>query len=166
MSHEQVACLPLPQCAVLIKRSLVEFGWCFRTARVMSRGGWSREVLDCDVDHFWQYQSTFTIKPFSTLPSPACCSRPVACSIPSTGSILTQLDARHELNSRVILCGILKGMYTLLQNPKGLQFYFLGTGWRTPQPWSTIYEVGCCTTAFSMQHSGTGAPALPYHSSL
>lgn len=39
------------------------------------------------------------------LPSLACCSRAVACIVPSTGSILTQLDARHELNSRVILCG-------------------------------------------------------------
>lgn len=48
----------------LIKHSLVEFAWCFRTAKVMSGGSWSTEVLDCDVDHFWQYQSTFAFQPF------------------------------------------------------------------------------------------------------
>lgn len=75
--------------------------------------------------------------PYS-LPSPACCSRAVASSAPSTGNTLTQLDARHELNSKVILSGIQKGTYTLLQISKVLQVYFLGTGWSTPQPWSSI----------------------------
>lgn len=96
--------------------------------------------------------------PFLFLPSPACCGRAVASSVPSTGSTLTQLDARHELNSRVILSGIVKGMYTLLQISYGLQVYFLGTRWRTTKPWSTIYEVGCCAfqTAFGLQDGGTG----------
>lgn len=52
MSHEQVVCLPLPQHGMLVKHSLEEFARCFRTARVMSRGGWSRGVPGRDVDNF------------------------------------------------------------------------------------------------------------------
>lgn len=53
MSHEQVACLLLLQLGVLIKHSLAEFAWCFRTTIVMSRSGWSRGgLLGRDVDHF------------------------------------------------------------------------------------------------------------------
>lgn len=43
MSHEQVASLSLLQHGVLVKHSLVGFALCFRTARVMSSGGWSQE---------------------------------------------------------------------------------------------------------------------------
>lgn len=145
MSHEQVACLLLLQLGVLIKHSLVEFAWCFRTTIVMSRSGWSRGGCWAVM---WITSDTIRVLfPSSSslsLPSPACCSRAVASSTPSTGSTSAQLDVRHELNSRVILSGISKGTYTLLLISKGLQVYFLGTGWRTPQPWSTIYDVGCC----------------------
>lgn len=100
MSHKQVACVPLLQRGVLVKHSLAEFALCFRTTRVMSGGGWSRGVTG------WMRITSDSVGvPLPSSPSPFLCplqlseAQPAASSVPSTGSTLTQLDARHELNS-------------------------------------------------------------------
>ena len=64
ISQEQVACLPLPQRAVLIKHSLVEFAWCFRTAGVMRRGGWNRGMLGLYGGSFLTVSECFAFQPF------------------------------------------------------------------------------------------------------
>lgn len=126
MSHEQVACLPLLQLAVLIKHSLGEFARRFRTESIMSWGvagaEGSQAVMWITSDSVGVFSPP---SPVLRLPSPACC-RNAASSAPSTVHTSTQQDRKHELNSGVILHGVLRGTYVLLQISKGLQVKFPG----------------------------------------